>query len=86
MILWEAGLIVVSGQAAGLVCGFLLSYLLIFVVNLQSFGWTFYYQVDWLTLSVAIPLIFAAALLAALPAVKMALSGSPAVLLRGQVR
>jgi putative ABC transport system permease protein len=86
MILWEAGLIVVSGQAAGLVCGFVLSYLLIFVVNLQSFGWTFYYQVDWLTLSVAIPLIFAAALLAALPAVKMALSGSPAVLLRGQVR
>jgi len=83
MILWEAALVVLAGQTAGLICGFILSYLLIFVVNLQSFGWTFLYRVDWPALLSALPLIFAAALLAALPAVRLALSASPAVLLRG---
>jgi putative ABC transport system permease protein len=74
MIFWEAGLIVLAGQAAGLICGFMLSYLLIFVINRQSFGWTFLYRVDWNALLIALPLIFAAALLAALPAVKLALA------------
>jgi putative ABC transport system permease protein len=83
MIIWEAGLMVTVGQAAGLVCGFLLSILLIFVVNRQSFGWTFFYRVDWPALLTALPLIFAAALAAALPAVNLALSSSPATLLRG---
>jgi putative ABC transport system permease protein len=83
MILWEAGLMVLVGQAAGLACGFLLSTLLIFVVNRQSFGWTFFYQVDWAALLTALPLIFAAALASALPAVNLALSSSPATLLRG---
>lgn len=84
MIVWEAFLIVTAGLSAGLACGFALSYLLIFVVNLQSFGWTFLYRVDWRSLLAAVPLIFAAALLAALPAVRLALSASPAQLLRGQ--
>lgn len=83
MIVWEASLIVMAGQAAGLACGFILSVLLIFVVNRQSFGWTFLYRVDWSSLLSALPLIFAAALLAALPAVRLAMSGSPAMLLRG---
>ena len=83
MIVWEAGLIVVAGQAAGLACGFILSTLLIYVVNRQSFGWTFLYRVDWSALLSALPLIFAAALVAALPAVRLALSSSPAMLLRG---
>jgi putative ABC transport system permease protein len=83
MIFWEAGLIVLAGQAAGLICGFILSTLLIFVVNRQSFGWTFLYRVDWPALLTALPLIFAAALVAALPAVRLAMGMSPAVLLRG---
>jgi len=86
MIFWEATLIVLAGQAAGLTCGFVLSYLLIFVVNRQSFGWTFLYRVDWPALLLALPLIFAAALLAALPAVRLALGASPAMLLRGETR
>ena len=81
MIAWEASLIVLVGQGIGLICGFILSVILIFVVNLQSFGWTFLYGVDWASLLVALPLIFAAALLAALPAVKLALQASPAMLL-----
>ena len=82
MITWEASLIVLVGQGIGLICGFILSVILIFVVNLQSFGWTFLYVVDWASLLMALPLIFAAALLAALPAVKLALQASPAILLR----
>jgi putative ABC transport system permease protein len=86
MIFWEAGFMVIVGQAAGLACGFILSTLLIFVVNRQSFGWTFLYRVDWTALLTALPLIFGAALLAALPAVNLALRGSPATLLRGGTR
>ena len=83
MIVWEASLIVLVGQAAGLLCGFVLSTLLIFVVNPQSFGWTFLYRVDWPSLVAAVPIIFGTALLAALPAVRLAQSASPATLLRG---
>ncbi|WP_419660397.1 conserved uncharacterized protein, DUF214 [Desulfosarcina variabilis str. Montpellier] len=86
MIVWEASLIVITGQAAGLACGFILSVLLIFVVNRQSFGWTFLYRIDWSSLFWALPLIFVTALLAALPAVNLALSSSPAMLLRGGSR
>lgn len=86
MIVWEASLIVLAGQAAGLACGFILSTLLIFVVNRQSFGWTFIFRVDWSSLLTALPLIFIAALLATLPAVRLAMSTSPAMLLRGGTR
>jgi len=86
IIFWEAGLIVMTGQVIGLLCGFILSTLLIFVVNRQSFGWTFVFRVDWTSLLVAFPLIFLAAMLAALPAVKLAMASSPAGLLRGGMR
>jgi len=83
IILWEAALIVLAGQSAGLLCGFALSYLLFFVVNQQSFGWTFLYGVDWHGLLIALPMIFLSALLAALPAVRLIQRSSPAELLRG---
>jgi putative ABC transport system permease protein len=40
MILIEAGLLGVIGSAYGLVAGIVVSYILIFVINKQSFGWT----------------------------------------------
>jgi putative ABC transport system permease protein len=73
---------VLMGEAAGLLCGFCLSYLLVFVINRQSFGWTFFYHVDWGVLALSMPLIFAAALAAALPAARLVLRQSPAALLR----
>jgi putative ABC transport system permease protein len=82
MIFWEAALMVLMGEAAGLLCGFCLSYLLVFVINRQSFGWTFFYHVDWGVLALSMPLIFAAALAAALPAARLVLRQSPAALLR----
>jgi putative ABC transport system permease protein len=82
MIFWEAGLMVVIGESAGILCGFVLSYLLVYVINRQSFGWTFLYGVDWGTLGLSIPLIIIAALAAALPAAKMVFRKPPATLLR----
>ncbi|MEG6551245.1 FtsX-like permease family protein, partial [Desulfocurvibacter africanus] len=82
MILWEACLLVTAGLAAGTVCGFLLSAILIYVVNRVSFGWTFLYSVDWLALALGLPLIFLACLAAGLPALRIAASGPPAAVLR----
>ncbi len=82
MIFWEAALITVTGIAVGIACGFLLSLILIYVVNRQSFGWTFLYQVDWKTLAATLPLILAASLGAVFPAGRMAFRSSPASLLR----
>ena len=82
MILWEAFFIVTVGEILGVLCGFGLSYLLVFVINRQSFGWTFLYGVDWVALAFSLPLIVAAALAAALPAMRLAVKSSPAELLR----
>jgi putative ABC transport system permease protein len=82
MICWEAGFLVVAGELAGLACGFILSYMLVYVINRQSFGWTFLYRVDWGTLALSFPLIVLTALAAALPAVRTAFRESPAALLR----
>jgi putative ABC transport system permease protein len=84
MIFWEALIMVFAGALLGLACGSFLSYLLVFVINRQSFGWTFIYAVDWLPLFVSFPLILATALLAALPAGQMVFNRSPAMVLREQ--
>ena len=68
-------MMVVLGEVLGLACGFVLSVLLISVINKQSFGWTFIYSVDWLTLAASFPLVCTTALLAAVPAAQL-VSGS----------
>jgi putative ABC transport system permease protein len=82
MIFWEAVLMVITGEAVGLVCGFLMAHLLIDVINLQSFGWTFLYVVSWKALLVSLPLILGTALVAALPAARLVLKSSPALVLK----
>jgi len=82
MIFWEAMLMVLTGEALGLVCGFFLSYLLIFVINRVSFGWTFLYRLDAEALALSLPLILATALIAALPATWIALKAPPALVLK----
>ncbi len=82
MIFWEALLIVIAGEAAGLLCGLILSHLLVFVINRQSFGWTFLYGLDWAALGISLPLIMFTALLAALPAIRLVFLQPPATLLR----
>jgi putative ABC transport system permease protein len=82
MIFWEAGFLVAAGEIAGLACGFILSWLLVYVINRQSFGWTFLYTVDWGALALSLPLIVLTALAAAIPAARMVLRQPPAALLR----
>ncbi len=82
MLFWEAGLMVLAGIGSGLACGGILSWLLVYVINRQSFGWTFLYRVDWWTVGLGLPLIAAAALGAALPAARAAFREPPAMLLR----
>jgi putative ABC transport system permease protein len=82
MIFWESILMVVAGETAGILCGLILSYLLVFVINRQSFGWTFLYGVDLKALVFSLPLIVLTALLAALPAMRLVFRESPATLLR----
>jgi putative ABC transport system permease protein len=82
MIFWEASFLIAAGEVAGLVCGFFLSYLLVYVINRQSFGWTFLYRVDWGVLALSLPLIIATALAAALPAVRLVFKEPPANVLR----
>jgi len=82
MIFWEAAFMVVAGEIFGLTCGFFMSYLLVFVIHKESFGWTFHYGIDWWMLCFSLPLIFLAALLAALPAARAVLRTSPATVLK----
>ena len=49
-ILIEAGLIGLSSLILGLLCGFILSLLLIYVINKQSFGWTIQFSTPFLNL------------------------------------
>ena len=72
MIFWEALLLTAAGEVLGMACGFALSWLLVYVINYQSFGWTFIYAVDWRMLGLSVPLIVGAALGAAVPAVRAA--------------
>ena len=82
MILWESLLMVGVGEAVGLACGFALSYILIFVINRQSFGWTFIYSTDWSSVLMSLPLILLTALVAAIPAIRLVLGYSPAMALK----
>ncbi len=82
MIFWEAVFMVAAGEIMGVICGFFMAHLLIHVINLKSFGWTFLYRVDWSALFVSLPLILVAALVAALPAARVVITSSPALVLR----
>lgn len=66
IILFEAGLMGLLANVAGMVLGFVLSLLLIFVINKQSFGWTI--QFHWPTelLLIGLSLVYLATIVAAL--------------------
>ena len=82
MVFWEAVFMVAAGEIMGVICGFFMAYLLIHVINLESFGWTFLYRVDWGALFFSLPFILFAALVTALPAARVVLTSSPALVLR----
>ena len=65
LILFEAGLIGLLSNVAGLALGVVLSLLLIFVINKQSFGWTIRFHWPIAVLLGALSLVYAATVLAA---------------------
>ncbi len=66
IILFEAGLLGVLANVAGVTLGFILSLLLIHVINKQSFGWTIQFHWPVLVLLTALSVVYAATILSAL--------------------
>jgi putative ABC transport system permease protein len=66
MILFEAGLLGLLAIAVGLILGFFLSLVLIYVINKQSFGWTIQFHWPVAVLGVALATVYAATLVAGL--------------------
>ncbi|HWF48978.1 MAG TPA: FtsX-like permease family protein [Bryobacteraceae bacterium] len=66
IILWEAGLLGLLAIGIGLVLGLLLSLLLIFVINKQSFGWTIQFHFPVVLLALALGGVYVATVLAGL--------------------
>jgi putative ABC transport system permease protein len=83
MVIVEAFLMGAAGHIIGMGCGLVLSYLLIFVINKQSFGWTFLYKMPPWTGVISFVLIIMAAILAAIPPANAASRVNLAELLKG---
>ena len=78
MIVIEAGLLGLVGQALGLAAGFALSLLLIYVINVQSFGWTIQFHVPVAFLAQALAAVLAATMLAGVYPARVAAGFRPA--------
>jgi putative ABC transport system permease protein len=77
MVLFEAGLLGLLANIAGLIVGILLSLLLIFVINKQSFGWTIQFHWPIGVLLVSLSLVFTATVLSALYPARVATRLNP---------
>ena len=66
LILFEAGLLGLLANIAGVIAGVFLSLLLIFVINKQSFGWTIQFHWPVAVLLGALSLVFLATVASAL--------------------
>jgi len=77
IILFEAGLLGLFANAVGLLLGFFLSLLLIFVINKQSFGWTIQFHWPVGVLVGALSLVYLATLAAALYPARVAAQLNP---------
>jgi putative ABC transport system permease protein len=72
IVLVQATLLGLFGNLSGLLVGFLLSFLLINVINKQSFGWTIRFEVPWLFLIQSFWLVMATAIVSGLIPARMA--------------
>jgi putative ABC transport system permease protein len=77
LILVEAGLLGLLANLAGLVLGFALSLVLIYVINKQSFGWTIRFHWPMEILVVALTVVYAATVLAGLYPAQVAVRLNP---------
>lgn len=77
LILFEAGLLGLLANLAGLALGVLLSLILIYVINKQSFGWTIRFHWPIAVLLSALSLVYAATLAAGLYPARLAVRLEP---------
>jgi putative ABC transport system permease protein len=77
IILFEAGLLGLLSNVIGLILGALLSLILIFVINKQSFGWTFQFHWPVLMLLSALTVVYLSTVLAALYPARTAVRMNP---------
>lgn len=77
IVLFEAGFIGLFSQILGLLCGGLMSLILIFVINKQSFGWTIQFHLPVAALLGALGFVFLATVLAGLYPARVATSLNP---------
>jgi putative ABC transport system permease protein len=77
IILCEAGLLGLLANAVGLLLGTLLSLILIFVINKQSFGWTIQFHWPVALLLIALSGIYIATVLAGLYPARVATRINP---------
>ena len=77
LILFEAGLLGLAANFVGLVLGYVLSLLLIFVINKQSFGWTIQFHLPVAMLLGALSLVYGATVLSALYPARVAARLNP---------
>ncbi|MDB5933301.1 MAG: multidrug transporter substrate-binding protein, partial [Massilia sp.] len=73
----EGGALTALGVACGFALGLLISLILVFVVNPQSFHWTMQLHLPWGLLAAVAALLLAASVLTALVSGRYALSGGP---------
>jgi putative ABC transport system permease protein len=81
-ILIEAGLIGFFSLILGLLCGFLLSLLLIYVINKQSFGWTIQFTIPVMRLIAFWAMVMVASLIAGFIPARRAARTNPVESLR----
>jgi putative ABC transport system permease protein len=73
----EGGSLTALGIATGFVLGWVISLILVFIVNPQSFHWTMQLHMPWPLLAIVAGLLLGAAAITALLAGRQALSGGP---------
>jgi putative ABC transport system permease protein len=77
LILLEAGLLGLLANVAGVVLGFALSLILIYVINKQSFGWTIRFHWPVAVLLTGLTIVYAATVLAGLYPARVAVQLNP---------
>jgi putative ABC transport system permease protein len=77
ILAFEGGALTALGVGCGFALGLLISLILVFVVNPQSFHWTMQLHLPWPLLGAVAALLLAASVLTALVSGRYALSGGP---------
>ena len=84
MIVLESSILGVASTAVGLVMGYALSWILIFVINKQSFGWTIEFHTPARLIAASLAVTFLSAVLAGLAPARFAARVNMAAALKSE--